>query len=346
VAKSRPPRFRDEPVAQLVEQRPFKPWVLGSNPSRLTTSGFPFVTASKVFYFLVGMLGSWDQPRVRGPLDRFSGSMRSWLGHFGSVVHLILWACGIVFLLQVVCEAVQWPIFDDLFALNGKQFFHGFFWQPVTYMFLHGGPWHILINLLILWFFGREVEYFIGPKYFTRLYLLGGMIGGALWLAFNFQSPGVLMGASAAVLACVIAFATLFPDREVTLLVFFVLPVTLKAKYLALVAIAFDVVPVLSRTDPTVAHLAHLGGAAIGYVYIKQLGYGRTPRWLQWLQSVGQKLHPPRQPKPRPQTREEFISQQVDPILDKIAREGMHSLTRHERKILESAKDLMQNKQR
>jgi membrane associated rhomboid family serine protease len=285
---------------------------------------------------------------VRGPLDRFSGSVRGWFGRFGSVVQVILWITGGVFLFQLTCSALQVRLFEQLFALSGPELRRGFIWQPLTYMFLHdtGNLLHILFNLLFLWFFGREVEYFIGPKFFTRLYLLGGLVGAALWLAFNFQSTTYLLGASAAVLACVIAFATLFPDREVTLLVFFVLPVTLKAKYLALVAIAFDVVPLLSRSHTDVAHLAHLGGAALGYLYIKQLGYGATPRWMLWFQGIGEKFRPRQRPVPRPQTREEFISQEVDPILDKIAREGIQSLTRRERKILESAKDLMQNKPR
>ena len=295
------------------------------------------------------MLGSWKQSPVRGPLDRFSGSVRGWLGRFGSVTELILWVTGLVFLVElVVTWVLHSPLFEDVFALSAAQVRRGFIWQPLTYMFLHdpGNLFHILINLLVLWFFGREVEYFIGPKYFTRLYLLGGVLGAALWLAFNFQSSACLMGASAAVLACVIAFATLFPEREVTLLVFFVLPVTLKAKYLALAAIAFDVVPLLTRTDTTVAHMAHLGGAALGYVYIKYLGYGARPRWVLWWQTVVEKLRPHRRPKPRPVSREDFIRDQIDPILDKIAREGIQSLTRHERKILESAKDLMQKQQR
>ncbi len=155
-----------------------------------------------------------------------------------------------------------------------------------------------------------------------------------------------MLGASAAVLGCVIAFATLFPDREVTLLIFFVLPVTLRAKYLALIAIAFDVVPLLQGHVTNVAHLAHLGGAAFGYIYIKQLGYGTTPRWLLWFQGITARLKPRPRPTPRNMSSEEFIQQQVDPILDKIAREGMQSLTRRERKILESAKDLMQKRQR
>ncbi len=292
------------------------------------------------------MLGSWNQPKVRGPFQRFSGTFHNLVVQFGSVVQLIIWINVIAFFTQLLCSAANFPYFEQLLALSSDGMRRGFVWQPITYMFLHSGIWHILINLFILWFFGREVEYFIGPKYFTRLYFAAGLAGAALWLAFNISSAATVLGASAAVLGCVIAFATLFPDREVTLLVFFVLPVRLKAKYLALIAIAFDVVPLLQRADTGVAHLAHLGGAALGYVYIKQLGYGATPRWLLWLQDMSGRLKPRRRPPPRHMSSDEYIREQVDPILDKIAREGMQSLTRRERKILESAKDLMQKQQR
>ena len=294
------------------------------------------------------MLDSWYQSRVRGARERWSDSMRGWLSYFGSVVQLLIWINVIVYFIQLICTAVRFPEFESLFALSGNGVSRGFIWQPLTYMFLHASPWHILINLLLLWFFGREVEYFIGPKYFTRLYLLGGLAGAALWLAFNFHSPATVIGASGGVLTCVIAFATLFPDREITLLVFFVLPVTLKAKYMALAAVVLDLVPVISGADPQVAHLAHLGGAAFGYIYIKHLGYGTTPRWLAGLQRAGSSLRVgrPKDSRAHYETSEDFIRQEIDPILDKIAREGIQSLTRRERKILESAKDLMQKKQR
>jgi membrane associated rhomboid family serine protease len=290
------------------------------------------------------MLGSWDQPRVGGARDRFSNSFRGWLHRFGSVVQLLIVINLIVFGLQLLCGLLNWPIIEPLFALSGQNLRRGMIWQPFTYMFLHdaGNLFHILINMLFLWFIGREVEYFIGPKYFTRLYFAAGLAGAALYLAFNFNSPTYVLGASAAVLGCVIAFATLFPNRDVTLLLFFVLPITLKAKYLAMIFVALDLFPVLTRAGGNIAHLAHIGGAAFGYFYIKHLGYGATPRWISGLQSIGTALKPRRRPKPRPMTREEFIRTQVDPILDKIAREGMHNLTRGERKILESAKDLMQ----
>ncbi len=257
------------------------------------------------------------------------------LERFGSVTQLLIWINVAVFLGQLGCAAFRWGAFEQLFALQADGIQRGFLWQPLTYMFLHGGIWHLLVNLFVLWFFGREVELFLGARRFTELYLGGGVAGAVLWLAFNLQSTVPVIGASAAVLACVIAFATMFPDREVTLLVFFVLPVTFKAKYLALIAIAFDAVPLLEGASTNVAHLAHLGGAALGWVFVKALGYGR-PLQLRWLHRA----------RPLPRSAEDFMREEIDPILDKISRDGMQSLTPRERKILESARDLLQKRQR
>ena len=297
------------------------------------------------------MRSIWHQSPVGRGRERFADSFRGWFTRFGSVTHFIVWLTAVVFIAQLVSGLFRWKVGNEIdvlsfvLGLNGERLAHGFIWQPLTYMLLHDGIWHILVNLLMLWMFGREVEHFIGPKAFTRLYVFAGLLGGALWLLFNLLEPGPLIGASAAVLGCVIAFATLFPERELTFLVFFVVPVTLRAKYMALIAIAFDLAPLLTHQTTRVAHLAHLGGAALGYFYIKALGYGSMPRWLGFLQSLKPRRSPP-PPRTSPQSRDEFIRDEIDPILDKISREGMQSLTRRERKILESAKDLLQKQQR
>ncbi len=298
--------------------------------------------------FSGNMRGTSDQPGMRGRVHRFSEPIRDWFNRFSSVTQFLLVANIAVFVVQLVFMFLRSPLFDGLFALSGTGLQRGFFWQPVTYMFLHGGILHILINLLVLWFIGREVEFFIGGKYFTRLYFLGGVFGAALWLAFNWQSGIPVVGASAAVLACVIAFATLFPDRQITFLLWFIIPVSIKAKYLALILVALDLVPVLQHAPSNVAHLAHLGGALLGYLYIKQLGYGSTPRWMTWWESLKAGMRPRRRARParRELSPEEFMREKVDPILDKISREGMQSLTREERATLDAARDLMEKKPR
>jgi hypothetical protein len=212
------------------------------------------------------------------------------------------------------------------------------------------------------------------------------------WLPFNFAAPAGmsyvphLMGASAGVYAVCIAFATLFPERVITLLIFFVLPVSMKAKYWALIAVAFVAYGSVMAAGGQVADLAHLGGVVVGYLYVKWLGYGYTPRWMVAIQrlvpqssrpqgrdydefhssrpgvaynhpyrtfeeeeeaatrkrkGIFGKVLPSRQREEEPEEldKDEYIQKEVDPILDKIAKQGMQSLTRRERKILESAKD-------
>ena len=303
------------------------------------------------------MRSSWNQSRVWDGDQRFPNSMRSWFSRFGSVTQFIIFLTVAVFFVQLAGDFFGWQLstadglrtkaIDLIFGLSGAQLSRGFVWQPVTYMLLHDGIWHILINLFMLWMFGREVEYFIGAKSYAKLYVLSGVLGGLVWLAFNLHSASPLVGASAAVMACLIAFATLFPDREITFLIFFVLPVTLRARYIAYIALAFDIVPLLQHDQTNVAHLAHLGGALLGYVYVKSLGYGGTPRWMAWLQDRRPQLRPAAPvTRRRSMTPEQFMREEVDPILEKISRDGMQSLTKAERKILESAKDLMQKKRR
>jgi membrane associated rhomboid family serine protease len=271
----------------------------------------------------------------QSPNDSRSGNL---IARVGSVTQLLIWINVIAFLAQLLVGAFHPSLVDNWLALSAAGLQRGFFWQPLTYMFLHGGFWHLLVNMFVLWFFGREVETFLGARRFTLLYLLGGLAGAALWLACNWRSDIPVLGASAAALACVVAFATMFPDREVTLLVFFILPVTLKAKYLALLAIAFDAVPILERAHSNVAHLAHLGGAALGYFFARAVGYGRPWNWPRRAKHAA---------KPTPsRSSEDFMREQIDPILDKISRGGMQSLTARERKMLESARDLLQKSRR
>ncbi len=239
------------------------------------------------------------------------------------------------FVLQKIFGLMGNSLFEQFLKLSAPAVHEGCLWQFVTYMFLHGSVLHLLMNLLMLYFFGNEVEFALGPKHFLWIYLGGGLVGGLMWFAFNFHTATSMVGASGAVYAVTIAFATLYPRRPITLLVFFVLPVTLPAKQWAIVAVALSALFSVSDDGGNVAHLAHLGGMAVGYLYIRRLaapgadGASAAPR------------------APRRTTRalkpellkSEFIARQVDPILDKIAEHGIQSLTREERRVLDEAKD-------
>ena len=100
-----------------------------------------------------------------------------------------------------------------------------FLWQFVTYMFLHGGLFHLIINMYALWVFGTEVERMWGPKAFYRYYFITGIGAGIVHTLITPLSTIPTIGASGAVLGVLTAFAMMFPDREITLLLFFILPV-------------------------------------------------------------------------------------------------------------------------
>ncbi|MBI5821112.1 MAG: rhomboid family intramembrane serine protease [Verrucomicrobia bacterium] len=279
-----------------------------------------------------------------------------WLGMPTSAVRALLIANLAVFVLQTLLlvasnlirgDGLWHSQFDRIFALSGGGLRSGMVWQLGTYMFLHtANILHILFNLLALWMFGRDVEEQIGTRRFLQLYFGGGLVGAVCWLAFNWQGHGLLLGASAAVYAVCIAFATLVPERMITMLLFFVVPVTMKAKWWAWIAVALLAYASVVETNSGIAHLAHVGGAVVGYVFIKWLGWGETSRFVETLRAAARPVTRLFEERRRRESMppEEFISTQVDPILDKISRQGIHSLTREERRILQQAQVKMKER--
>lgn len=239
-------------------------------------------------------------------------------------------------------------------ALSKEGLGHGYVWQLLTFQFLHGGLMHLLLNCWALYVFGRAVEDAVGRRSFLLLYFSSGVLGGLCQmvgaLLWSSHLGGSVVGASAGVFGLVAAYATLYPERQLTLLLFFVLPVSLRAKYLLLFSALMAVFGILFPSDQ-VAHAAHLGGMLMGIAYVRQI--------IHWQWSWSSFRRPPRRPPPRELVKvaatkwpsahkarpdvgeevstEEFLSREVDPILDKISAHGIQSLTDRERKILEAA---------
>ena len=223
-------------------------------------------------------------------------------------------------------------------GLNHDAVLHGHVWQLVTYMFLHQSPLHLLANMLAFYFAGREVEAILGPRHLLGIYFGGGIAGGLAYVASGSTLP--LIGASAAVCATIIAFTTILPEMELTVLLLFIVPIRLKAKHFA--AILVSVMAGLAIFRPNfgnVSEVAHLGGCLLGWVYIKQLGYGNPLRIQRYFFARRQRAERYARMSPS-----QFISEEIDPILDKISREGIHSLSRNEKKILEKGREKIARK--
>lgn len=266
----------------------------------------------------------------------------------------LLIVCAVVFVIECIFCGYP-PMFSDgnLFALSVDGIKHGYLWQLLTYQFMHGGLMHILLNAWAIYIFGTAIEETLGGKNFLILFLTSGAIGGLVQVLFGFIWPdffgGSVVGASAGAFGLVAAFALLFPERELTLLLFFVLPLRLTAKALLIGSAALAVFGLFIHSD-NVANAAHIGGMLTGIVFIRQFIQGRWPDWkfpsrraaprklVAARTGKGESWRAPAGKSDEELSAEEFLQKEVDPILDKISAQGIQSLTQREREILEQAR--------
>ena len=221
-------------------------------------------------------------------------------------------------------------------------------WQLLTCGFVHDTVdiTHILFNMLVLFFLGRDVEQWYGTREFIRLYLVTLVFSSLVWAVtnrlFDPHQSSVLFGASGAISGVVVLYALNFPKR--IMLLMFVLPVP--AWLMGAGLIAWDIYGAMGRADQHIAYTAHLGGAALAlaYFYLRwnfgQLFAGATA-WLKGRSRPSLRVFKPEnEPDPH------VADQDVDRILEKIHREGENSLTRKERRILENASREYQRRRR
>lgn len=151
------------------------------------------------------------------------------------------------------------PIGEDIFG-PGSSFYP---WQLITYQFMHGGFFHLFFNMFALWMFGIEFEQMWGSKKFLTYYLLCG-IGAGLIQVFISDAPTV--GASGSVYGLLLAFGVTFPDRKIFM---FPLFIPISAKYFVMIFAGIELLSGIYSANSGIAHFAHLGGAATGYLLIK-----------------------------------------------------------------------------
>lgn len=247
-------------------------------------------------------------------------SVRFGPGRISPVVRNLIIANVAVFVIQCVFDYVKAFPFDAVFGLSPAMVFHGYLWQIGTYMFLHAEPMHLLMNMFFLWMFGTEVELTMGWRRFTTLYFISGLGAGLLTCLFPPFWRSHIIGASGAAFAVMIAYGLLFPDRMV--LIFFIIP--MRALYMAIFMVAIEVAYMMwYMQGGGVAHVTHVAGALIGYLYMK---YGLVPSKASMKKKEAARV--------RIAAAAANESKRVDEILDKINREGMHKLSRSDRNFL------------
>lgn len=225
-------------------------------------------------------------------------------------------------------------------------------WQLVTYMFMHGGFMHLLFNMFALWMFGMELENDWGSRKFFTYYMLCGIGAGISNLLIGplFGPAGPTVGASGAIYGVLIAFGMMYPDRPI--FVYFLLPI--RARYFVLLYIMLELYAGVTGTSDGIAHFAHLGGAAVGFIYIV-IDQGRSPLG-RYISRMKRRMAMPKEVNRYSYEREQvsdakyydlhdeeehFNQQKIDEILDKISQHGYQSLSEEEKKILfEASKKL------
>ena len=181
-------------------------------------------------------------------------------------VRALILACGGVYLAQLLLGR-SLPLVE-LLALDTARPLE--LWRWLTYALLHDGPFHLLFNALAIWMFGSDVEERLGTRRFAAFCAVScaGAAGSVVALDALLGRASLVIGASGIVFGLLLAYGLLFAERTITLLVFFVLPVSLKARQFVLV---FGVIELLfgMAGGTRVAHFAHLGGMLFGWLFLR-----------------------------------------------------------------------------
>lgn len=242
---------------------------------------------------------------------------------------------------DIVIDYIAIPARLDILATR--------FWTPLTYMFVHENFFHILFNMLMLYWFGQIFLTYFSPKNLGSLYILGGLAGAALFvLTFNTiplfvtMNDAPMIGASASVMAIIFAVAFYRPNQEIGLL----LLGRIKIIYIALIIFVLDFIGLSSTSNPG-GHIAHIGGALLGYIYAKQ--YLRGKDIMGWFNKIIDSIANLTKSKPSKKMKVKFNktetdyeynqrkrneSEELDRILDKIKASGYTSLNTEEKKQL------------
>ena len=292
---------------------------------------------------------------MRGPQER---------GTF----NFIPWFLGVlvgVYVLQNILE--RWfglGSYYDYTALSGAALRQGYAWTFLSYALFHGSLMHLLLNGLGIYFLGRTLTEQMGPARLAQLTVGAAIVSGLFWVGVNFGRSGQVVGASGIVMAYLMVFACLQPNRPMTFLIFFVIPLTIKPLWLVAILGGIDLLGFLFKELPAgqsgwIAHSAHLGGLAGGWLFyqfvimrgikgdaplIQAPGWMRksTARKPAYTVNLSGRSNPSATTAtPAGSAGRQQLKNEVDRILDKINERGFGSLTAEEKRVLDEARQLL-----
>ncbi len=295
------------------------------------------------------------------PYMRDADPQRNSLPVFGWVIGTIV---AFFVLQELSIKLFRSTFFFDFAALEISALKHGRVWTLLTYSLLHANFLHILCNSLGIFFVGRILEPILGPRHLLWLLGLSILGGSLLWTAVNFNQNAPLVGISAGVMGWFTLFCLLFWDRPINLLLFFIIPITIKPRWLFYIFGGIELFgmifgEILRRNtlygeSSGVAHSAHIGGIVAGLLYYHLILRTRdTPHATKpeiekpgWFKRTNKSSTPQNAYKvnvstPPPPSTPADLRAEVDRILDKINSHGFASLTDNEKRTLDEARDLI-----
>jgi membrane associated rhomboid family serine protease len=284
-------------------------------------------------------MGIYDREYYRRDGPSF---LKSFTGQ-GQVCKWLILINVVIFVAQLLTAGEMGGAITEALVLTPSDVAHGQVWRLLTYAFLHGGLWHILINMLFLWWFGHEIEAMYGAREFLIFYLVSAVLGGLAYVVWSWSRGNLApcVGASGAVTAALVLYAFHFP-REL-IYIWFVLPVPI---WLFVgFQVAMDIFVFTSNQPTDTAVTVHLAGAAFAFGYFK-LNWRLAPLWdavvrFRWPRSRPRlRLYREETPArvrrspPLADDSDDQLEAQVDAVLEKVARQGQASLTESEKAIL------------
>ena len=242
-----------------------------------------------------------------------------------------------IFILQTISGTEN--LLFQLFGLVPKLVWsQQMIWQPFTYLFFHGGVWHVLINMFVLWMFGSELERLWGKNRFLKYYFLTGVGSGIVTMLFGLNSTVAIVGASGAVYGVLLAYGLTYPNR--TIYMYGIIPI--KSIWFV---IGIGIIAFFSSFDDgaRISHLTHLSGMAIGYFMLK-----RSMKWKDlWFRIRKKTVEFQIQQEERKTSKYQKMERDLDQILDKIHREGLENLTPEEQeRLYDSSRALSRHKKK
>ncbi|MBC8312150.1 MAG: rhomboid family intramembrane serine protease [Candidatus Marinimicrobia bacterium] len=257
--------------------------------------------------------------------NRFGGGTSS----IPDGVKLLLILNIIVFLLVEISD-MQFELFYSNFGLVPAKVWSSFMiWQPITYLFLHGGFIHLLFNMFVLWMFGKDLENQWGFIPFLKYYFACGIGAGVITSFFGWGSYTPVIGASGAIYGLLLAYGLTYPNRLVYL--YGIFPIKVKFMVIGMGVIAFFAS--MTSENSTVSHITHIAGMVMGLMYLQsKINFKHIKLWL-----INRKINSLNIKITQREDSDIKLRKRVDKILEKLNTDGWDGLTKDEQKMLHKA---------